>query len=190
MKREGMEIRVVRSARRKRFSLTVDSEGLRLNAPAAATEPEIRHFLLLCDSWIRKNRERILALQEEQAAVPKLTEAEVSELKKRAKKVFAERAAYYAPRIGVTYGRITVTTPKSKWGSCTGKGNLSFHALLLLAPPQVLDSVVVHELCHRVHMNHSDAFYRLVKKHFPEYDYWNGWLKKHGNELMWRLPEK
>ena len=50
MKREGMEIRVVRSARRKRFSLTVDSEGLRLNAPAAATEPEIRHFLLLCDS--------------------------------------------------------------------------------------------------------------------------------------------
>jgi hypothetical protein len=151
-------------------------------------QPEIRHFLLLCDSWIRKNRERILALQEEQAAVPKLTEAEVSELKKRAKKVFAERAAYYAPRIGVTYGRITVTTPKSKWGSCTGKGNLSFHALLLLAPPQVLDSVVVHELCHLKEMNHSPRFWAEVEKVLPQYRQTRNWLKLNGPAILARMP--
>nr|MCR5006289.1 M48 family metallopeptidase [Clostridiales bacterium] len=61
---------------------------------------------------------------------------------------------------------------------------------LLLAPPQVLDSVVVHELCHRKEMNHSRRFYAEVLKVFPEYHIWHKWLKDHGQALLHRLPEK
>jgi predicted metal-dependent hydrolase len=59
----------------------------------------------------------------------------------------------------------------------------------MLAPPEVLDSVVVHELCHRIEMNHSERFYREVLRVFPEYHKWNKWLKEHGGALLRRLPD-
>ena len=67
---------------------------------------------------------------------------------------------------------------------------MNFNCLLMLAPPEVLDSVVVHELCHRKEMNHSKQFYEEVRRVFPEYDKWNGWLKTHGPDLMKRMENK
>ena len=118
----------------------------------------------------------------------RLTGAEIKALAERAGKVIPERAAYYAPLVGVTYGRITIRCQKTRWGSCSSKGNLNFNCLLMLAPPEVLDSVVVHELCHRLEMNHSKRFYENVLRVFPEYRKWHGWLKEHGAELMRRRP--
>ncbi|MBR5738458.1 MAG: M48 family metallopeptidase, partial [Lachnospiraceae bacterium] len=66
--------------------------------------------------------------------------------------------------------------------------NLNFNALLVLLPPEVLDSVVVHELCHRKEMNHSKRFYAEVIRVYPEYRKWNKYLKQHGNALLARLP--
>ena len=107
----------------------------------------------------------------------------------RAAKTIPQRAAYYAPLVGVTYGRITIRKQRSRWGSCSSKGNLSFNCLLMRAPPEVLDSVVVHELCHRREMNHSDLFYAEVLRVCPDYPARRAWLKENGDALLAMLPE-
>ncbi len=77
-------------------------------------------------------------------------------------------------------GNDAIRSQRTKWGSCSAKGNLSFNCLLMLAPPEFLDSIVVHELCHRKEMNHSKRFYAEVLRVFPEYRKWNKWLKENG----------
>ena len=117
------------------------------------------------------------------------TMAEIRDLADKALKVIPERVRYYAPKIGVTYGRITIRNQRSKWGSCSSKGNLNFNCLLMLTPPEVIDSVVVHELCHRKEMNHSEKFYSEVLRVFPGYWEWDKWLKENGDLLMKRMPK-
>ena len=120
----------------------------------------------------------------------RFTEEERQALVKKARPIFLERVAYYAPLMKVSPGRITVRTQKTRWGSCTERGNLNFNALLLLAPPEVLDSVVVHELCHLKYMNHSKYFYFMLKRFYPEYKEPRDWLKKNGAGLIRMLPKE
>ncbi len=122
------------------------------------------------------------------SSLPPFTEAELKELTQRAKTIIPERAAYYAPLVGVDYGRITIRHQRTRWGSCSAKGNLNFNCLLVLTPPEVLDSVVVHELCHRKYMNHSAAFHALLDEVFPAYKSARKWLIAHETELIGRLP--
>ena len=136
--------------------------------------------------WILQHREKLERQKRQAAEFPALTEEALRELAERARQYIPERVRYYAPKVGVDYGRITIRTQKSRWGSCSSKGNLNFNCLLMLAPPQVIDSVVVHELCHRKEMNHSAAFYSHVLRVFPEYRTWNRWLKEYGPGLMLR----
>ncbi len=119
-----------------------------------------------------------------------LTEEERKALIKAAKPVFLERAAYYASRMQLSPCRITVRTQKTRWGSCTQEGNLNFNALLLLAPPEVLELVVVHELCHLIYMDHSKNFYSLLKSVYPGDEAPRKWLKKQGGELIGLLPKE
>ena len=119
----------------------------------------------------------------------KLSEEEIRQLKREARRVIPQRVAFYAEKVGVNYGRISVRAQKTKWGSCSAEGNLNFNYLLMLAPPEVLDSVVVHELCHRKEMNHSDRFYAEVLRVYPEYKkYWR-WLKENGSLLQQRAEK-
>ena len=155
-------------------------------APYYVPDEEIRNFLEKNTGWIRTQLLRQSEIRKN--ALPPLTKEELHELADRAMQVIPERVRYYAPLIGVTYGRITIRNQRTRWGSCSSKGNLNFNCLLMLTPPQVIDSVVVHELCHRKEMNHSDRFYAEVLRVFPEYDKWNGWLKEHGAALMQRNP--
>jgi predicted metal-dependent hydrolase len=111
----------------------------------------------------------------------------IEELAEQAKRTIPARVAHYAAMLGVEYGRITIRTQKTRWGSCSSKGNLNFNCLLMLAPPEVLDSVVVHELCHRKHMNHSAAFYAEIARVMPDYKARHAWLKQNGNALMNRV---
>ncbi|MBR2264395.1 MAG: DUF45 domain-containing protein [Firmicutes bacterium] len=181
-----MDYRIIRSNRRT-LGLEVTAQGeLVVRAPRLMPKWRIQAFVDAHKPWIEQQMAKVKRAAE---ATP-LTEAEIKDLTARAKVVFAERAAFYATKIGVTYGRITIRHQKTRWGSCSREGNLNFNCLLLLAPPQVLDSVVVHELCHRKEMNHSRRFYAEVLKVFPEYHIWHQWLKDHGQALLHRLPEK
>ena len=95
-------------------------------------------------------------------------------------------ASYSARQVGVDYGRITIRNKKTHWGSCSSKGNLNFNCLLMLAPAEILDYVVVHGLCHRKEMNHSKAFWAEVEKVLPDYRESVQWLKEKGSLIMRR----
>ena len=155
-----------------------------VRAPLRTPEAEIRQFMEKHRQWLEKHLLKAWELERAKAGVRKLTEEEIRELMKRAKAVIPERAAYWAERIGVRYGRITIRCQKTRWGSCSTKGNLNFNCLLMLTPPEVLDSIVVHELCHRKEMNHSGRFYAEVLRVMPEYRQHQQWLKEHGEMIL------
>lgn len=181
-----MEYKVIRS-NRKTLAIEVTDDGVLIRAPYRATDIQIKEIIRKNEGWIR---EKQAALEEEpkpEPAIDRLSMDEIQVLADQAREVIPKRVAYYAPLVGVTYGRITIRNQKTRWGSCSAKGNLNFNCLLMLAPPEVLDSVVVHELCHRKQMNHSKAFYAEVLRAFPEYHKWNGWLKENGQALMRRM---
>ncbi len=117
---------------------------------------------------------------EDDAAVRAAIRAALSE---RALRRIRERLQYYVPRVGKAPGRITIREQKTRWGSCSGKGNLNFNWKLIMAPPPVLDYVVIHELCHLWEFNHSPRFWALVEKQMPDYRAWRKWLKDHAEDL-------
>ncbi len=183
------EPRVVRSARRS-FALELKPEGLVVRVPNWATQGQIRDFVARHQRWLEKAVARQAQRQKALGDVPPLTDEELRGLAEQARVCIPRRVEYYAPLVGVTYGRVTIRTQRARWGSCSARGDLSFNCLLMLAPAQVLDSVVVHELCHRVEMNHSRRFYDRVLRVFPDYRACRGWLREHGEALLRRLPPR
>lgn len=182
--------RVIRS-KRKTISIEVNNDlEVIVRAPKWVSLREIRYFVDEKESWIRKAIARVEKARENRSNLPdvRLSETELQELANKAKTVISDRVEYYAGLLGVSYGRITIRHQKTRWGSCSAKGNLNFNCLLMLAPPEVLDAIVVHELCHRKVMNHSERFYKEVYRVYPDYDKWNKWLRDHGNELQRRNP--
>ena len=180
-----MNYRIIRS-KRKSIGLEITDEGLLVRAPMRASKREIERMISAHENWISKKM--ALHKQAREAALSKglLSENDIRHLIAQAKEYIPQRVAYYAPLLGVHPGRITIRKQKTRWGSCSAKGNLNFNCLLMLTPPEVIDSVVVHELCHLLEMNHSDRFYSNVFRVFPEYRKHHGWLKKHGPEIMAR----
>lgn len=100
-----------------------------------------------------------------------------------AKENFTKRVEHYIRLTGGTYTRITIRDQKTRWGSRSTSGTLSFNYRLMYAPLKVLDYVVVHELCHITHMNHSKDFWNMVSSILPDYKESRNWLKEHGREL-------
>ena len=181
-----MKIEVIRS-RRKTLALQVKDGQALVRAPLRTPESEIRQFVEKHREWLENHLLRARELEQAKAGVRKLTQEEIRALIKQAKTVIPERAAYWAPRIGVRCGRITIRCQRTRWGSCSAKGNLNFNCLLMLTPPEVLDSIVVHELCHRKEMNHSARFYAEVLRAMPEYKQHQKWLKDHGEMILARV---
>ena len=178
-----MEIEVIRS-RRKTLSVEIRDGHLLVRAPLRISNTEISRFLQEKQEWIDKHLAGAHVQEEAKKDIPLLTEVELRTLVQEAKRLIPDRVAYFARVLGVSYGRITIRCQRTRWGSCSASGNLNFNVLLMLAPPEVLDSVVVHELCHRLEMNHSPRFYAEVLRVFPEYRKWHGWLKENGKVLM------
>lgn len=174
-------------SRRKTVSLQMTADGLRVRAPYGATEAQIAEIVQRHAGWIEKQQKKLAAAQQSLAREGRLTQEELCALAKRAKAVIPARVAHFAPLVGVTYRSITIRHQRSRWGSCSAAGNLNFNCLLLLAPPEVLDSVVVHELCHRKEPNHSARFYAEVLRVCPDYRRLDRWLKDNGPALMRRM---
>ena len=95
----------------------------------------------------------------------------------------ADRARLYADRVGVSYRAVRVKDLKSRWGSCTMAGDIHFTWHIIMAPMRIVDYVVVHELCHRAHHNHSPAFWRLLGRILPDYRAHKEWLRINGPRL-------
>lgn len=181
-----MKVTVIRS-NRKTVAIQVNSDlRVTVRAPYSASEKDIEEILKKKEAWISRHIEKIKKTKERFEAEPteKLTREKVIALAEEALKVIPERVEYFAKVIGVTYGKITVRNQKTRWGSCSSKGNLNFNCLLMLAPPEVLDYVVVHELCHRKQMNHSKAFWLEVEKVLPNYKEVRKWLKEEGSQMI------
>ena len=181
------EIRVLRS-RRKSVAASVDADGsITVRAPLRLPLSEIVGFLQKKADRICGMLEKQNTLREQAKALPPLDFAELNRLADEAMRVIPPKVRHYAERLGVTYGRITIRNQKTRWGSCSAEGNLNFNCLLMLAPEDVLDSVIVHELCHRLEMNHSARFYEAVYRVFPDYDRCQKWLKEHDALLLRRM---
>ena len=145
----------------------------------------IADFVARHEDWIRKK----LATMQKKPSGPRITEEGIDLLTERARAIIPPRVAYYASLVGVDYNRVTIRHQKTKWGSCSGKKNLNFNCLLLLAPTEVMDSVIVHELCHLKYMNHSKEFYQEVLRVCPNYKQYDRWLKQNGAGIIRRLPK-
>lgn len=171
---------LIRSAR-KTIAIQIHPDGsIIVRAPLKMPAKDIHQFVEEKSSWIAKHLPK--------TAVAPFTEEELRQLAEAAKLDLPHRVKHFAPMVGVTYGRITIRSQRSRWGSCSSKGNLNFNCLLMLCPEEVRDYVVVHELCHRIEMNHSPKFWAQVERVCPDYKLHRKWLKEHGGALIGRLP--
>lgn len=174
---------VVRSDRRS-LAIQVRGDGsVIVRAPRRAKDGDIAAFVRERTDWIVCTRDKVMAAAERSDA-PELTLEVVSRLAERAREVIGERVRYFAPLVGVSVGCVTIRNQLSKWGSCSSAGNLNFNCLLMLTPPEVVDYIVVHELCHRRHMNHSKEFWAEVERVLPDYKEAGRWLKANGAALI------
>ena len=103
--------------------------------------------------------------------------------KAQASKIYKERTEYYSKMLKVHPNRITIKEQKTRWGSCSSKGNLNFNWRVIMAPIEVVDYLVLHELCHLIHMNHSKDFWNLVESILPNYKKYKEWLTVNGSSL-------
>ena len=181
----GLSVLLVRSSR-KTLAVQIRADGTVIaRVPLRMPKDRILCFLSEKASWIRMQQGKMQERENmRQQARIHLDAAQEKELRERAKSVLAQRTAYFARQVGVTYGRITVRDQKTRWGSCSQTGNLNFNFRLILAPSEVLDYVVVHELCHRRQMNHSAQFWQEVAQVLPDYRKRKAWLTENGWRLM------
>jgi len=180
-----LSYRIIRSSR-KTLALEIQPDGrLLVRAPRRMSEKAIREFVLSKESWISDKLRKF----QDRPVLPPLSGQELDTLKQRAREYLPGRAALYAPRAGVSYASVTIRCQRTRWGSCSSRGNLSFNCLLMLMPSQIRDYVVVHELCHRKHMNHSAAFWAEVARVCPDYLVCRQWLKDNGSVFLSRLPD-
>ena len=147
-------------SRRKTIAIQIDRNGqVILRTPYGITKRQAEKFLDEKKDWILKNIRQVENRKTDQIMI---SEEQRREGIERAKRIFPERTAYFALRMGVDYGRITIR-------SCSSKGNLNFNWKLVLLAPELLDYVVVHELAHRREMNHSKDFWKIVEAELPDY---------------------
>ena len=168
---------------RKTIAIQIKPDGqVVVRCPKRMRIEEAKRFVESKADWIEKHLAK-RALQD----VAKYTAKEIEQLREQARKLVTERVKFYAPIIGVSYGQIAIRTQHIRWGSCSSKGNLNFNCLLALVPPEVLDYVVVHELCHRKELNHSARFWNEVERILPDYKTRRSWLKERGSGLIARI---
>lgn len=182
----------VKRSQRKSYALEVDEVGkVTLKIPMRSSDAFIRSFLKDKERWIiekhvkqEKRKKELDAWKAEQGMTPAQEEALVRRYREAAKEYFPKRVAYYHARMGGQYEKIVIRDQKTRWGSCSSRGTLSFNWRLMLAPPAVLDYVVVHELAHLQQMNHSKQFWAVVEQVMPDYKSHRSWLKENGGRLQ------
>ena len=161
-----MEYKIVYSSRRT-LSLQITRTGeVVVRAPRRTQLTRIEEFVSSHRDWIEKKVSEVKGRLER---YPELSEGELSELTKMAKAVLPSRVEYFASIMGVKPQKISVNRAKTRFGSCSAKGNLNFSCRVMRYPTEAIDYVVVHELAHLKHFNHSRAFWAFVESVLPDY---------------------
>lgn len=162
----GIPYSIVRSGR-KTMALQVTRDGrVVVRCPMRVPEMAARAFAESHREWIVEHYRQVKEREEHRLV---FTEEEVKRYRETARRVLTEKVDIWAGKMGVTYGRIAIRQQVTRWGSCSGRGNLNFNWMLALMPEELQDYVVVHELAHRREMNHSERFWKLVEEQIPDY---------------------
>lgn len=170
---------IVQREKRKTLTLTITLEGrLLIKAPIQMREKEMERFIEQKRYWIYKQTKHIL---EENKNRVYRSEEEIRKLREQAREVLTKRTDYYKRILKVDYQRIRIGNQKTRWGSCSSRGTISYNWHLILMPESIIDYVVVHELCHLVEMNHSPAFWKKVSEVLPDYQIRRKWLRENGS---------
>ncbi|MFL5930812.1 MAG: M48 family metallopeptidase [Gaiellaceae bacterium] len=187
-----IDVRVRESTRARRLRVTVGS-GVQAVVPRGVSDRQLDRFLDEVRPWIeRRLRERVPKLGLDGPGVvwvglqPQLAPPGDVErwYREEARRHITAAIATESRRLGVRPGRIGIRDPRTRWGSCSPRGNLSFSWRLVIAPAEVLEYVVVHELCHLRELNHSKRFYRLLDEARPGWRAQSAWLRDFGQELL------
>ena len=174
---------------RRSYGISIETTGeVMLHLPLSGSVRDAARMAEEKRGWIIEKvlmqRQRMEEAQKKEAQRDKCyTPEQRSALEKRyreaAKEYFPKRAAYYAYLLGVSYDRIRIAGQKTRWGSCSSKGNVNFNYQLYYMPQELMDYVIVHELSQRRHMNHSAEFWAEVEKYCPEYRTYRKQLKEY-----------
>lgn len=167
---ENIRVQVIRSGR-KSLGMEVRPDGTVLaRIPARLSDRELKAFIEKQQDWILKKVDQVKKRADARTkikvpSVDALSDAEIQKIKDK----IADRVKYYCAVMQVTVGRITIRNQKTRWGSCSSAGNVNFNYRLYYLPDELLDYVVVHELAHRRHMDHSKEFWSEVARYCPDY---------------------
>ena len=184
---ENKKYTIIKSFR-KSYSITVERDGtVTIRAPFFMSERRIREIIEERKEWIEKAQNKLASRAERLNSLTPITKDEIDSLKAAAKPIIEEKVRHFADKIGVEYGKITIRNQRTRYGSCNAKGNLNFNCLIMLMPNEIIDYVIVHELCHIKEMNHSRRFWNEVESILPDYKERRKWLKQNGNILIERM---
>ena len=151
---------------RKTISITVKEGRVIVRAPRGVSRLRVDSFVDKNREWIEK---RIEITKNQHDPIASMTDSQIKQLRELARAYLTARTEEYAKIMGLKFGRITITGAKTRFGSCSSKGNISYSYRLMLYPKAAIDYVVVHELAHLVEMNHSRRFYAVIEKVLPDY---------------------
>ncbi len=160
-----MDFEVIYS-KRKTVAIKIENGRIIVKAPKGIAKCEIKSIVEKHREWIEKALEREKTKREKYEF---LSESEIKLLKRQARIYITALCERYSKIMNLSYNRITITSAKKRFGSCSSNKNISFSYLLMLYPERAREYVVVHELAHLVEMNHSKAFYSIVEKYLPDY---------------------
>lgn len=190
-----IEYTIIRSKRRSIGIEVRPDSTVVVRAPIGFPKRKVDAFVIEKEEWIRKAQEKQKLrkavsdanVDGSEKAVKTYSPKELNALKSKTKATLVPMTADIAREMGVTYGNITIRAQKTRWGSCSSKGNINYNCLLALLPENIQRYVVVHELCHRKEMNHSHAFWNEVARYQPTYVQDRKQLRYEGRMLMERL---
>ncbi len=163
-----LDYELIRSGRRT-LAIEILRDGkVVIRAPHSMGMQDIEHFINEKAKWIEKHKQRAVS-QPQKKPLDSYSEAEIAELKERARRVILPLAEHYASIVGVEYKSVKINRAKRRFGSCSEKNTLNFSCFLMLYPTEAVEYVVVHELCHILEHNHSRRFYSNIERVMPDY---------------------